>query len=492
MNYLRILGCLVVAGMIALAPAVYAQDAAGTPADTSAAPTEAGETPAASGPESSSDATGERAPLRERPNVVLIMLDTLRADHLGCYGFKQPISPGLDKYAADGVVFEEVIAQSTWTRPSHGGLLTGLHPRTLGLYVERNEILNDKFTTLAEILKGVGYTTYGLTANPNINSVFNFHQGFDRYADSNVVFGWMQLEENSERRGAASLPPAPELFANAMDMIKNSPDPAAPHYLQINLMEAHEWTAVRPGTNMLRDEYAKKKFIGRHPFNRYPQLIRQMTDDLDTFMQELMALPGWDDTLFIFTSDHGEGLDDHPNVSPSMHHGKLMYESQVLIPWILYRKGWEPATHRVSQRVRSLEILPTVLDYLSLPVPEEMVGKSMMPVLRGTAANVPLPNLMVVESYFKGADIRAIYGKHFIYIETPKPNKGHDKKEVQPRGEPQNGTRTNQYDRRPNVVRGMSRHLEQWQKDNPKADPTPIQRDVSNEEIEQLKSIGYL
>jgi len=113
-------------------------------------------------------------PAPDRPNIVLIIIDNLRADRLGAYGFPAPTSPELDAYGRKGVRFERVVAQSTWTRPSIGSMLTSLHPRTLGLYREEGEMLGGEFTTLAEALKQNGYWTAGATANPNINAYFNF------------------------------------------------------------------------------------------------------------------------------------------------------------------------------------------------------------------------------------------------------------------------------------------------------------------------------
>ena len=118
------------------------------------------------------------AQIEKKPNVVLIIIDALRADKLGCYGFPEEISPEIDQYAKYGVQFQNVFAQCSWTRPSIGSMITSQYPRTIGIYKEKGHSLPDKFLTLAEILGKKGYVTAGITANPNINSVFNFHQGF--------------------------------------------------------------------------------------------------------------------------------------------------------------------------------------------------------------------------------------------------------------------------------------------------------------------------
>ena len=140
-----------------------------------------------------------------KPNIVLIIIDTLRADMLGAYGFPLPTSPELDSFSREGVRFSHVVTPNTWTRPSHGALLTSLHPRTLGLYKEMGEILASRFTTLAETFREHGYFTVGATANPNINSYFNFHQGFEVYVDTSVVMAFMSSWPRRARAGRRRL-----------------------------------------------------------------------------------------------------------------------------------------------------------------------------------------------------------------------------------------------------------------------------------------------
>ena len=132
---------------------------------------------------------------KSSPNVVLIIIDTLRADKLGCYRSPlKDISPEIDEMAKHGVLFENAFSQCSWTRPSIGSLVTARYPRSIGIFKEKFDMLQKADFTLAEILQQNGYRTFGITANPNINRLFNFHQGFDEYRDTNVVtgIGWHQ------------------------------------------------------------------------------------------------------------------------------------------------------------------------------------------------------------------------------------------------------------------------------------------------------------
>jgi arylsulfatase A-like enzyme len=446
-------------------------------------------------PNPSGETPAPKAEPKNRPNVVLIIIDTLRADKVGSYGCKEETTPALDRLAAKGVQFDRTIAQAPWTRPSVGSLLTSMYPRTVGLYREENEILNDRFTLLSEVLQRHGYTTLGLTANPNMNTVYNFHRGFDEYHDSNVLFGWMDITEGKVARGRVSLPPAPEMFETALRYLKEN-EGKKPFYIQINVMEVHEWVANKPSTNMLLPEYETyfaKEGEEEDKYVKYLRLTRQVTDQIGEFVKAIQSLPGAEDTLFIFVSDHGEGLGDHPKVFRSEYHGRILYESQMMVPWIMYREGWTPARARIRQDVRLLDLMPTLLDYLDIPAPEGIEGKSLMPLINGEVDKLNLGNFYPVETYFKGENKVGIYGLNWMYIHNRTPHRGLPRYEVHARGKgPQNGPATNKYKEQPKVVQAMRRFLSVWERNFEKAEPTPAKTELSQEERDQLEAIGYL
>ena len=422
--------------------------------------------------------------------VILIIIDTLRADYVGAYGNPDAVSPALDALAAQGVQFDDVLAQCSWTRPSIGSFLTSLYPRTLGLYLEKGEILADRFTTLAEVLQQNGFKTLGLTANPNINSAFNFHQGFDLHVDSNVLFDWMKPEEDTVSRNQQSLPKANALFKKALDWIAQSP-PEEAAYIQFNLMEVHEWVVRRRISDMLRKEYATGFKPG--PYVKYPRLVRQVTDDIGAFVSQVQEQPGWEDTLFVFLSDHGEGLGDHPDVKLSEYHGRLLYESQLRVPMIFYRKGWRPERSRIQQTVRLLDFMPTLLDLLAISGPEEMQGLSLMPLLRGESETVDMPPLMVMETNFKYVGKTAIYGGEWKFIHSKAPHVGIAPNELQARGYgAENGIKTNRYADHPELSKEWQAWLSDWETRFPPAPPTPPQSAIPQETQDQLESIGYI
>jgi arylsulfatase A-like enzyme len=418
------------------------------------------------------------------PNVVLIIVDTLRADRLGCYGFPGQTSPEIDALAAGGVRFERVIAPASWTRPSIGALLTGHRPRTLGLYRERAEILAERFTTLAEILRDNGYTTAGMTANPHINSSYNFDQGFKTYLDSHVLFPFMKPAGEQKNYNKSPLRSARQLFTGALELAREA---ARPGYLQINIMEVHEYN--RGANTLTRGEF-QAAFRGIANAD-YHAALRQASHDIGEFVSRLTALPGWEDTLFVITSDHGEGLDDHPGVLRAQFHGFVLYESQVAVPLILYRPGWLPANRVVRRPVRLVDLLPTLLDHLGIAVPGGITGRSLLPLIDGAPSGVDLPPYFIAESRWRDVNKIAVYGDDWKYIDNRDNWVGVNPQELQPRGGGENGAWTDRIGEQQVIAAAMRAYLAAWEKANPAAVPTLDRDALSPEEEDQLESIGY-
>lgn len=429
-------------------------------------------------------------PDRTQPNIVLIIIDTLRADRLGAYGFPGEISPELDAYAHAGVRFDLVVAQNTWTRPSIASMLTSLHPRTLGIYNERGEILGDRFVTLAEALKRHGYATLGVTANPNINSHFNFHQGFDHYVDSGVVMEWMAARPDQGVRGQDSrwLPRAPEVFQATLDALDSLGGP--PHFVQVNLMDVHEFHDSRVPAPDAADVSPAGGLSLRT--QRYLRGVRVVSREIDRFIRELTAMPGWEHTLFAITSDHGETLDDHSGLSDPKWHGYLVYESQVRVPLILYSSdGSLPAGRTIRRPVRLLDLVPTLLDYAGVPAPDGTEGTSLRPLVEDSAVRVELPEAFVVETRFREARKLGVYAGDWKYIENRDGHEGTNPRALQPIGTSEDGARTDVAAQHPAEVERLAEHLRRWEEAHPPAAPTFADRQPPDQLRRQLQALGY-
>jgi len=418
-------------------------------------------------------------------NLVLIILDTLRADVLGCYGSALETSREVDELARKGVVFERVIAQCSWTRPSIGSFLTSRYPRELGLYDEKDEILADSFETLAETLKKAGYSTIGITANPNINGAFGFGQGFDRHLDSTTVFPWMAIGGDSYRD--KKLMSAKEAFQAALKYIDEL---SPPYYLELDVMEMHEHFQD-DSHSLIRSEF--RDLYPEQSDKAYFQSLRQLSVDVGDLVATLEMREEFANTLFVLVSDHGEGLGDHPDVLDSRLHGRLLYESNVSVPLILYAPS-RPADwrSRVSNAVRLLDLKPTLLDLLSVPRNEEDRGVSLVPLMRGQKAPAELPELFVTETEFRDYQKIGAYGTEWKYFENHDQHKGLPRRELQKIGVKENGTLTDQRESQREESRRMRRFLREFEDRFQRRPPTLRSSSLTEGEIEQLEAIGYL
>ena len=437
---------------------------------------------------------------KSRPNIVLIIVDALRADKLGVYGFPGDISPEIDAMAREGILFENVISQSSWTRPSIGSLLTSLYPRSIGIYKEKYDILHDKYLTLAEILKAGGYRTFGITANPNINKVFNFHQGFDDYRDSAVIWKWMKNEPGKRKPDEDThLRRSKDIFDTTLEKIKSYG--TEPFYIQINIMEAHSPYLIRDEYKGVFKDYPVKKVNYNYPEEKLARIIRwtlgavkQVSYDIGEFVKKIQAIPGMENTLFVITSDHGQGLNDHPDVDSSHTHGNLLYESNLRVPLIFYHPGKIVKPHRVKNRVRLLDLMPTILDYVGISYPEslEIHGKSLINLIENKGEAPQLPDYFIAETHWRKVNKIAVYTAEWKYFENKDHWKGVNARELQPAGIRENGTQTDKIQEEMGIGKEMKKALYLWEKRFKPVKRTFPRDSLTREEIRQLKSLGYL
>lgn len=328
-----------------------------------------------------------------KTNVVLVIVDTLRADHLGCYGYDKPTSANIDALAAEGLVFDKTIANCSWTRPSIASLLTGTYPRTTGVYKEKFDALSPEVVTLAEMFQVAGYATYGVTANPSINGVFGFDRGFDQYGDCGVVWPWMMREDGQEKfkRGEILMEDADSITDRAMEVLAQHDEGA--FYLQVLYVDPHT------------PYDAPDHFV--HELNQHPLgLVEQYDSEVAFVDQELGRLLDsirleHPNTLFIITSDHGEGLDDHLGMTLSRTHGYHLYESNLHVPLIFHHPRIDPG--HFAGTVQLLDLVPTLADLFRLELDEQVVGTSLKRILKGKTPPA-LPAQIFSESQFKEVD----------------------------------------------------------------------------------------
>lgn len=421
-----------------------------------------------------------------RPNIVIVIIDTLRADKLGSYGSKAQASKELDALASEGVVFENAISQASWTRASVASLLSGMFPGKIGLEKEKWDLLHPEVETLAEMLQKTGYRTIGLTANPQLNKVFGFAQGFSEYVESNVLFSWMKKEEGKVKaRKDKAVRGAEDIFADARELLKK--ETGQPIYLQMLIMEVHAHHRIKP------EEIDQD--LSSEPDAAYLQAVRNATRPVSHFIQELKNTLG-ENTVFIVTADHGEGLNDHPSLKGSKGHGNFVYRSHVQVPLIfLGSKKYVGGGKRISGVATLLDIMPTVLALTGSAIPSDLDGIAHTDAL---LLGSPLPPRYGYSetSWRKDISKRAVTDGEWLYVENRDETPGTLPAELQGYHEAQDGSVTDVSGKHPEIFTKLKNVLAEHEKDlqgsridfeDSKDGSAP-----SSEEIEQLKSLGYL
>jgi arylsulfatase A-like enzyme len=345
--------------------------------------------------------SAREAPSVKRPNIVFILVDTLRADHLPMYGYGRQTAPNLNALAAAGVTFTQMYAPSSATRPSVASIFTSLYPIVHKTNHER-DFLPDSVVTLAEILRDAGYQTFGISGNPNVSSVFGFAQGFDAYHLSKpegafrlTVMGSILEDvlnkemfdfvsrEHLEIKGRAD--GITEFTLRWMERNFNGPA-----FLYVHYIDPHDpYSPPAPFDNAFDYRRAPPLRAGRveplqlvstghdrarvaHTIDQYDGEILYNDQEIGRLLAGLKQLGILDNALVIMTSDHGEEFWEHDQVG----HDKTLYEEVVRVPFIV---SWpERIAPGASYRemVNLVDVMPTMLELLEVKPPARIQGFS--------------------------------------------------------------------------------------------------------------------
>ena len=343
------------------------------------------------------------------PNVVLVVLDTARADHMSAYGYSRPTTPFLEELAHDATLYENAVSPAPWTLPSHASLFTGQLPSIHGATAE-HRWLRDEFSTLAELLQARGYATAGFTNNAVVSHATNMQRGFDQFTDVFLEWGpdmgWSGWTEGRRRtiperllhqvrewshpadKGATR---TNELVGSWLDGWKAS-SPRRPFFVFVNLLETHLPYAapppfeqrfvqgpIRPGIKGLTGEgwfHEAFRLIGQKDAlnsDDYAQLqdlydaeVAYEDARLRDLVEQLRSRGVLDDTLLVVVSDHGENLGDHGGL---VNHVLSFHETLLHVPLIVRRPGHFPAGLRYAPPVSTVSIFATILDETRTPAP---------------------------------------------------------------------------------------------------------------------------
>ena len=331
-----------------------------------------------------SDAKGGAA------NVLFLVVDTLRADHLPLYGYQSGSTPNLDRLAEDAIVFDQAFTNSSWTRPSFASILTGRLPSSHGV-MAKSDALPDAVTTLPEALKAVGYTTAGYATNFNVAPYFNFHQGFDQYVylepafvlgadDASAKLLLMQfVRQRIERMRALRDDVLPGTAYQDAETVNTALTrwldgaPPSPWFLFVGYMDPHDPYFAHPydGSGYARAAHQRPD-PSEAPALRalYDGEITYWDAELGKLLDGLRSRGLYDDLTIIVTSDHGEEFNDHGG----FWHGTTLYDEQVRVPLLVKLPQSRRGGTVVRHWVQGIDLMPTLLKLVEAPVPEGVQG----------------------------------------------------------------------------------------------------------------------
>ena len=337
---------------------------------------------------------------RPRPairNVLLISIDTLRADHLSSYGFPRRTTPNIDAVAREGVLFENAYSPVPATLPAHSSMLTGTLPPFHGLRDNLHERLSDSSLTLAELLKAKGLATAAVVSSFVLDRRFKLDQGFDSYDDRFEAVH--KVGDLSERKGDETTARATAwLTAHA----------SQPFFLFVHYYDPHDpYEPPEPYAS----QWAGDLYSGEVAF---------ADRALGQVLERLKELRLYDETLIVITSDHGEMLGEHGELT----HGFFVYEGALKVPLVFKVPGAKTAPRRVEQVVSLIDIVPTVAALLGVPAPQQSQGLDLSPLLSGGSGVPGRPlyaETITPARYYGAGSLLAVIVDGWKYIETTRP-----------------------------------------------------------------------
>lgn len=305
------------------------------------------------------------------PNVILIVPDALRADHLGCYGYSRPTSPQIDKFAADALIFEKAMSNSPWTKPSMGTVFTSIYPHEHQAFSWMDN-LSDEYLTIAEVFRNRNYATFAIQTNPAITKKHNFRQGFQYYSEMVLEKGEVVTSSfNSWVKKHKKKP----FFAYLHYMDTHVPYNAPQEFSQIFGLKND--ALFIPGefqTNDVRllGEMGLSVRDKQSLVNLYDAAIKYFDSNFEKILDNLKKLGILNETIIILTSDHGEEFWEHDGFA----HGHTVYNEVLHVPLII---GYMPHLpgKRIKSYVQLLDFFPTVLSLAGIKNDFELRGRDL-------------------------------------------------------------------------------------------------------------------
>jgi choline-sulfatase len=332
-------------------------------------------------------------------NVVVVTIDTLRPDHLHCYGYEPIETPTLDRLAQSGVLFENAVAQTPLTPPSHASIFTGQNPNVHGVRNTGGFVLQSSAHPLARILQEQGWDTAAFVGSAVLKKLFGFNNGFAVYDDEMPRPGkTTEFREDPERRADAVVDRA----IGWLDQRQSG----KPFFLWVHLYDPH--IPYNPPA----------EFARRYKNRLYDGEIAYTDQQLGRLFGAVGRHSSPDQTVVAVLSDHGESLGEHGEHT----HGVFIYDSTLRIVFMMSGPGI-PAGVRIKQQARSIDFLPTLLQVMGGRAPESVQGLSLMPTFSGktVATDISYAETLYPKMNMNWAELRAIRTNRWKYIRSPRP-----------------------------------------------------------------------
>jgi choline-sulfatase len=401
--------------------------------------------------------------LAERPSILLITLDTTRADRLGSYGFKIGRTPRLDELAKQGVRVAHAIAAAPITAPAHSSILTGLLPPAHGVRDNGTYRLPDEVETLPEVLKREGYATAAFVSAAVLDRQYNLCQGFDTYDDDLWSEDAPPMFMIRERAGARTVALATEWLER-----QHERRPDQPFFVWVHLFDAHEPHSPAAFDTILAP-------------SRYDAEIAGLDRQVGALIDAVSALQPPERTLIALTADHGESLEEHGETT----HGIFVYESTVRIPMLLRWPGKLPPSVYPGP-MHQVDLFPTLLAATHSKVPANQ-GLNLLDALAGKISapeHALYSESKLSELGFGMAPLHAVRLGPYTYVRAPKPelyDRSKDPQELD-----------NLIEREPEIARQLSAELDRLLQDSESRGYHAPEQSVDRATEETLRALGYV
>lgn len=399
--------------------------------------------------------------------VVMIVVDTLRADHLGCYGSSRGLTPRMDELAARSHLFEHAIATSSWTRPSVGSLLTSRFPTSLGL-LDKPDRLPDDAVTLQEVLRDHGgFQTLAVITNGNISAGWGFDQGFDRFVWPHL----MRLYPGDFPKQVAE-----GVTRKALELVDGR-QAEVPFFLYVHYVDPHD--PYLPHPELHPEPVPPGRFDGSRRELGQLDRLRQRGEEADydrirhLYAGEVRYVDHWigrlldglaerglgEELLIVLTSDHGEGLWTHG----LRNHGNDLYEESVRVPLLVRYPGMtEAEASRVATPVSLVDVAPTVLTAAGAPKPPAFQGFDLAPLTRGESRGSGF-EYVYTEMLHRNRNFEAIRHGHWKLIRNRgEPRGSQPPIEIYDLSDDPEESRSRLDDAPPRTRRPLAEALERW------------------------------